>query len=155
MVRVFIDTELWSFALKIPEETTDQEDVIARHDKAYSFLDEKLQIDNIYLSTHQLHELFHALSFRGAKLDTNFTRQYIEHLLELQNVTVVSNTIAHFKKSMILSCKSGIHIWDFLCILPVINQVEIIYTCDSHFKNEVFDDFKKPIQNPLGEWLVM
>ena len=151
--RLFIDTELWSFALKTPENAPDLERALGRHEIANEFLKKKLASDQIYITTHQLTEIFHALSFRGAKLDRNFTRAYIENLMKLQNVIVVNTTSVHFKKAMVLSCISGVHVWDFLCVIPVINHVETLFTCDSHFQNKIFETFKKPIQNPVDFWL--
>jgi len=38
-------------------------------------------------------------------------------------------------------------------MLPIINQIEIIYSCDKHLKSEYFQKMKVPIQNPLDIWL--
>jgi hypothetical protein len=86
-------------------------------------------------------------------LPVQFTIEYIENLMKLENVTIVDTNALHFQNAMSLCRISGIHIWDFLCVLPVVEKIEQIYTCDSHFKNRVFTDFNKPIENPIAFWL--
>ncbi|MHA1377645.1 MAG: hypothetical protein ACTSRG_04585 [Candidatus Helarchaeota archaeon] len=151
MKEVFIDTELWSFALKKPLEK--KPNLLKRYKQAKDFLMTRFKEDIIYISSHQLSEIFHVLSFRGNKLPIKFTINYIEKVMKLKNIKIINNNLIHFKKSMELSQESNIHIWDFLCVLPVIYQIEIIYTCDTHFKAEVFKNFKRSIQNPLDFWL--
>jgi predicted nucleic acid-binding protein len=152
MARVYIDTELWSFAIKKPKENYSA-DAKDKHNLASSFLKQKFQKDRIFISFHQLAELFHALSFRGSKLPVEKSRDYLEKLVRMENVTIIANDLIHFRNAMQMSQDSNIHIWDFLCILPIIDHIEIIYTCDSHFKNDIFKTFNKPIENPLGKWL--
>jgi predicted nucleic acid-binding protein len=152
MVRAYIDTELWAFALKKAKEGDDTA-IVSRFEKANAFLKKSFSRDQIYISSHQLHEIFHVLSFRGRKLPIQFTVEYIENLMKLENVTIVENSTLHFQSAMNLCRTSGIHIWDFLCVLPVVERIEQIYTCDSHFKNKAFTGFNKPIENPINFWM--
>lgn len=152
MPRVFIDTEIWSFALKKPRKNA-PEDEKKRFILAHHFLTERITNDEIVLTTHQVAEIFHVLSFRGKKLPTTFTRSYIEHLLLLPNVSVIPISKSHLEKAMALSQDAGIHVWDFLCVVPLVKQIEIIYSCDKHMQSELFQTFKIPVQNPLNVWL--
>lgn len=152
MTRVFIDTELWNYAIKKPKDNVDS---VAknRYLLASSFLKERFKKDHIYISNHQIAEMFHVFSFRGSRIPIVTTRTYLENLGNMENITVIEVDALHIKNAMKLSQESGVHIWDFLCILPVLDHVEIIYTCDSHFQSRTFEDFGKPIENPLGDWL--
>jgi hypothetical protein len=121
--------------------------------KTKEFLVDKLKNDMIYTSTHQLGEIFHVLSFRGSKLPLIFTRDYIKNLIKLDNVIIIHNEISHLKDAIKYSSESGIHVWDFLCILPLLDYVETIYSCDHHFFSEYFQHFNIIIENPIDFWL--
>jgi len=54
-----------------------------------------------------------------------------------------------------LSAESGIHIWDFLCIVPIIDYIDIAYTIDPHFQHKVFKKLGIKMENPLGKWLTI
>ncbi|MFX0101260.1 MAG: hypothetical protein ACFFCS_16930 [Candidatus Hodarchaeota archaeon] len=151
MAKIYIDSEIWSYALKKPKDGSSNA-IIERYTKAKTFLLERITNDEIFLSLHQLHELFHILSFRGNKLPPDFTKKYLENLTKMETVTIVNNSLTHFKKAMERSILSGIHIWDFLCVIPLVNSIEIIYSCDKHFDSDEFKSFKKPIMNPIGTW---
>ena len=51
-----------------------------------------------------------------------------------------------------MSKDSNIHIWDFLCLLPISNDINVFYTTDSHFKHEIFTKFPIIFENPIEEW---
>jgi predicted nucleic acid-binding protein len=152
MTRIFIDTEIWSFGLKKPEEN-DSEEMKNRFTIAHNFLMERIKNDEIFISTHQIAEIFHVLSFRGKKLPIEFSSSFIEKLTQMSNISIIPITKNHIKQAFSLCNDSGIHIWDFLCIIPITNNIEIIYTCDKHMKSKIFQNFKIPIQNPIDIWL--
>ena len=152
MAKIFIDTEIWSFGLKKPDKS-DPENIINRFTIANNFIVERIKNDQIFITTHQICEIFHVLSFRGKKLPIEFTISYIEHLLSLSNISTITIATSHLKRAFLLSKTSGIHIWDYLCIIPLIHNLDIIYTCDKHFNTESFQKLKIPIQNPLNFWL--
>ena len=99
MAKIYIDSEIWSYALKKPKGGSSNA-IIERHTRAKTFLLERITKDEIYLSLHQLHELFHILSFRGNKLPPEFTKKYLENLAKMETVTIVNNSLTHYKKAM-------------------------------------------------------
>ncbi|MHA1521743.1 MAG: hypothetical protein ACTSRK_16305 [Promethearchaeota archaeon] len=160
--KVFIDTEIWSFALKNP--TSQQVEVTpslkVNHVKANDFLVNCLTNFDIFISTHQLTEIFHVLAYRGKKLSKEDAQDYITTLIDSENIFIIPTQLKHIQKSMSLSVQSGVHIYDFLCVLPIISKVESLYSCDTHFTTPIFESFKIPISNlkipisnPLDVWL--
>ena len=61
----------------------------------------------------------------------------------------------HVIEAIQLSMKSGIHIWDYICVLPLYNHVEILYSCDEHFKHKSFKSLGPKIENPLDIWITL
>ena len=39
----------------------------------------------------------------------------------------------HVMESVRASRETGIHVWDFLCFVPVKNYVSAVYSLDAHF----------------------
>ncbi|AEA46946.1 hypothetical protein [Archaeoglobus veneficus] len=152
---IFIDTELWSFALKKPvkEKFGDGfEKAYKMHVEAKKFLLENVERD-ILMSSHQLAEIYHVLAFRGLRLPVKFVLEYVINLMEAPNVILREVLPEHVRKAVDSSVKSGIHLWDFLCIYPILDELEVIYTCDAHFKHEEFRKLGVEIINPLDVWI--
>ena len=81
-MNVFVDTEIWSFAQKMPvkekfRNKLEYERFLKVHMKAKSFLKKVLRKEIIYMSLHQVAEIFHVLSFRGFKLPMDFVVEYV------------------------------------------------------------------------------
>jgi len=152
---IFIDTELWSFALKKPAKEKFEEGferAYRMHTRAKEFLLENVERD-IVMCSHQLAEIYHVLAFRGLRLPADFVLEYLTSLMESPNVILRETLPEHVKKAVESSMESGIHLWDFLCIYPILDELEIIYTCDAHFKHETFRKFNVEIINPLNVWI--
>lgn len=155
-----IDTELWSFALKKPSRKfyrTDLEynEALKIHQNSNSFLKKIIHNENyqIYFTNHQLSELFHVLSFRGNKLPIKDSVKFIKNLILLKNISIIINSFKDFLESMNLSMQSKIHIWDFLCVVPLKDYLNEIYTVDRHFQHDIFKRFNFKIKNPIEYWL--
>ena len=54
-----------------------------------------------------------------------------------------------------LSAESGIHAWDFACILPLYKDVTTLYSCDKHFKHHSIQSLGIPIENPVSKWFIL
>ncbi len=157
-MAIFIDTEIWVFAQKIPEPSKFQDDgdfhrADRLHREANTFLKKKIGESEICMSYHQLCEIFHSLAFRGAKLPRDFVSTYCHQLLDARFMRWFKVLESHVKMAIDLSVKSGIHAWDYICVLPVVDEVEIIYSCDEHFKHDTFKALSPEIMNPVGEWM--
>lgn len=159
-MSIFIDTQLWIFALKIPErsnfkDSADYEKILLYHERSNDFLNKHLAESDILMTFYQLGEIYHVLGFKGNRLPIEFVNEYCSQLLngEYMHWYPIDNNI--IIESMKLSCQSGIHIWDYLCVLPLYKDVEVVYTCDKHFKHESFQSLGPPIENPLDEWIIL
>ena len=67
-MNVFVDTQLWVYAFKVPQRekfTSEDEyrDALRMHSRANEFLRDALLNHMLYITTHQLAEIFHALAF--------------------------------------------------------------------------------------------
>lgn len=159
-ISVFIDTQLWVFALKIPETSnfnskTEYEIAIQRYKLASAFLKLKLSTAEILMTNFQLSELFHALGFRGAKLPLHYVQEYCTELLRGEYMHWYNVKNEDVKRAIELSTQSKIHIWDYLCVLPLYKDADVLYSCDEHFENDTFKSLGVLIDNPINEWTII
>jgi len=155
--NIFIDTEIWTYSFKTPlkENYQDEENFqvdFSIHERALLFFKTLAGTVNYYMTTHQLCELYHVLRFRGTKMESTQVKKIIQSIRESKNATIINITAEHVVKSIELSVKSNIHVWDFICVIPLIDQIVKIYTTDQHFNNVTFKDLGVEIENPLGTW---
>ena len=155
---IFIDTQLWVFAQKPPnkkkfrnEETYNQ--LLQNHQISKTFIAQKVETEEISMTYHQLGEIFHSLAYRGDKISLKFCQKYCWQLLDSQFICWYPITQEHLKTCITLSTDSGIHIWDYICVVPLIKEIIEIYSCDAHFQHDSFQQFGKPIINPLNQWI--
>jgi len=159
-LNVFIDTEIWAFAYKEPKRELfasdeDFKKAVRYHATARSFLEEKLTKDRIYMSTHQLAEIYHVLSYRGIKLPKQTAKTIINSIIRSDRVVIVDVKRAHFNEALERSVRSCIHIWDFLCIIPVKDKVDVAYSMDKHFLHREIRSLVPRVENPIGEWRIL
>ncbi len=157
---IFIDTQLWIFAQKIPKKEKFRDDnsynqMVEFHQTSQKFLAQKIQTEEIAMTNHQLGEIFHALAYRGDKLKLEFSKKFCLQLMDSESIHLYLITNEDLKECISLSGESGIHIWDYLCIIPLLREILEIFTCDTHFQNESFQKLGKPITNPLTQWMVL
>jgi len=156
-LSIFIDTEIWVFAQKRPDPSkfpnkAEFEKWERYHKLTKEFLIQKSDEYEISMTSHQFCEIFHALAFRGMKLPIDFVNEFCLQIIRNKFVRWYQINQEHVKKAMKLSTQSGIHIWDYICVLPLYKDVKTLYTCDSHFKDASFQSLGTPIENPIGEW---
>jgi predicted nucleic acid-binding protein len=65
---------------------------------------------------------------------------------------IIEATLEDVQKCIDLSLASNIHVWDFLCVIPLKDQVDVIYTSDKHFTHQSMQDLGVAIENPIGTW---
>ena len=61
----------------------------------------------------------------------------------------------HYKEALRLSSLSGIHIWDYLCIIPLKELIDIAYTNDKHFLHPTIKSLIPRVENPIGKWITI
>ena len=157
-LNIFIDTQLWVYAFKKPQRGrfTNREEynkALQMHSKANKFIHDSLLEHTIYFTTHQLAEIFHALAFRGVRIDRGEALRIIEKLMKSSKTVIIEVKKKHYREALRLSSLSGIHIWDYLCILPLKGVIDIAYTNDQHFLHPTIRNLVPEINNPLEEWL--
>ncbi|MHA1358126.1 MAG: hypothetical protein ACTSRC_08450 [Candidatus Helarchaeota archaeon] len=157
MSNIMIDTQIWIFSKKVPtkvkyDSDSDFQDAFKLHKKATQFFQNLPNDTIIYLSIQQIGELFHTLSFRGFKMALAQTKEFINDLINSKHIKIVPYSLKDFKRAIELSVRSRIHIWDYLCVIPLIEHISKVYTTDAHFKNETFSELGLSIENPLDTW---
>lgn len=159
-MNIFIDTEIWSFSQKVPEESKfsskiEYEKSLNIHKKSSKFLSEQIKKNQIYMTYHQISEIYHVLGYRGVKIPINLLISFCSELLSSKLIKFFSIDENHIKKAIELSVQSKIHVWDYLCVLPLIEETEILYSCDKHFTDPTFQNLGPKIVNPINEWIVL
>jgi hypothetical protein len=158
-LAVFIDTQLWIFAQKVPVESnfTDPSEcatALKRHQKAQQFMKRQISSTRIAMTLHQLFEIYHALAFRGSKVPRERAKEYCTTLLHSKFMIWYSISSFDVEAALNRSQESGVAVWDFACVLPLYKDVSTLYTCDKHFQNTSFSALGIPIENPIDEWFV-
>lgn len=159
-MKVFIDTEIWIFSKKKPtpekfSKKSDFQNAQKLHEKAKEFLKIQINQNEILMTYHQISEIFHILGFRGTRVPLDSVQRYCSQLLTSEFIYWYQNTIEHINKALEISSQSGIHIWDYLCVLPIYKGIDMIYTCDEHFKHASFQSLGPLIENPIGDWITL
>ncbi|MHA1437412.1 MAG: type II toxin-antitoxin system VapC family toxin [Promethearchaeota archaeon] len=156
-MKVFIDTEIWVFAKKKPglgrfAKKSEFNEVKEFHIKSKEFLKKQIGENEILITNHQLAEIYHVLGFRGLKLPLEAVLQYCTQLISSKFVRRYSISSEHLIESIKLSRQSGIHVWDYLCVIPLRGDADVLYSCDVHFKDPTFQSLGPKIINPLNKW---
>ena len=156
-MNVFIDTQIWVYSFKKPlrvkfENEKAYEEAVLMHNTARKLVKDSLVNHTIYLTTHQLAELFHVLAFKGVKMDKKDALEILEKISGSSKTVIINVKKKHYKKALKLSNLSGIHIWDYLCILPLKGLIDIAYTNDKHFLHPTLKNQTPKLENPLGKW---
>ena len=133
-----IDTELWSMAKKRPDEDkfASKEEftkALEMHRRAKAFFVKVFPMLKIYMSIHQLAEIYHVLAFRGARIPRSHAEAIVRSIMEDGNIIKVPVTLEHVEEAIRESVESNIHVWDYLCFIPVKDYVDTVFTCDKHF----------------------
>jgi hypothetical protein len=157
-MNVFIDTELWSFSFKKPDiknfsSKEEFKKALKLHTESDNFLQEHIKNNRIFMTFHQLSEIYHVLGFRGKKMSKNQVENLCLKLLDGKFIKWFTIERIHINEAIKISAKSNIHIWDYLYILPLIEEVNVIFTCDKHFLNASFQALHNNIVNPLSKWM--
>lgn len=150
-MKILIDTRIWVLALKAPflEKNDPQMRLAAR---AAAFLKRTLNGNtNLLFSSQLIAEIYHVLSQRGKKMPAAQARALITELLERGGAVYRPISQSIFLRAMDISAISGIHLWDYLVVLPFEETLDRIYTMDPHFQHPSFQTFC-PVENPLGIW---
>ena len=159
-MKLFIDTEIWIFAQKIPlkskfQTATEYKKYYTLHEKAKEFLIQKISNDEICMTFHQLCEIFHSLAFRGKRFSKEKAKKYCSLLIKSDFIYWYPIELKDIINATQLSSESNIHIWDYLCIIPIYKAVDVIFTCDQHFQHSSFQNMGPPVKNPIGEWITL
>ncbi len=157
MIKAFVDTEIWSLAKKKPvrekfKEKSDYEKALRIHESCRRFFEEEFEDLRIYITLHQLAEIFHVLAFRGHRIPANEAFEIVNNLISDDDVIKVPVLAEHMTESFVASKETGIHVWDFLCFIPLKNYVKVVYSLDKHFIT-IGERYNVKVVNPAEEWL--
>lgn len=159
-MAIFIDTQLWVFAQKAPDEqrianSTDYNSAFEIFSIAHDFLEKQIMVHQIAMTFHQLFEIYHALGFLGFKLPLDFVQEYCTTLLNASFMKWYEISPETMENALKSSSESGIHVWDYACVLPLYRDVTMLYSCDKHFQHESFKTLGVPIENPIKKWFTV
>ena len=154
-----VDTELWSFAKKKPDEGrfASREDFVRAldmHERARDFFLNVFPGLKVYMSVHQLAEIYHVLAFRGTRVSKAYAENVVRAILEDERIVKVAVTLEHVVEAVRESVESNIHVWDYLCFIPVKDYIDTVFTCDRHFVT-IGEKYDVKVVNPLGIWITL
>ncbi|MFQ5977014.1 MAG: hypothetical protein ACE5OZ_02640 [Candidatus Heimdallarchaeota archaeon] len=157
---MFIDTQLWVFAKKEPiiEKFVDKEsfqEYRRFHQNCQQFLLRAIREEQIWLTLHQIAEIYHSLSFKGMKLPRNQSHAFLRDLENQENVRIVDLRSQDYNLALQESTKSGIHVWDYLCVLPLTGRIRQVVSCDKHFQHESLRLKGSKLVNPIEKWFLL
>ncbi len=156
-MRAFVDTELWSFAKKRPVRRrfkSEEEFNLALeiHERVVEFFRDVFPSLHIYISHHQLIEIFHVMAFRGLRVPLHEALAIVERIMEDESIVKVPITADVIREALKESSETRIHVWDFLCFLPVRGFVDIAYSSDPLFR-VIGERYGVEVANPVGRWI--
>ena len=159
MKGVMVDTEIWSIAKKKPDEKkyASREEftkALKMHERARDFFTSVFPKLKVYMSIHQLAEIYHVLAFRGARIPKSYAENIVRAIIEDDNIIKATITLGHIEEAIKESIESGIHVWDYLCFIPVKDYIDTVFTCDKHFIT-IGKKYKVKILNPLDTWITL
>jgi len=155
--KAFVDTEIWSLAKKRPvrkkfKSESDYKRALKMHESCREFFKEEFDKLRVYMSLHQVAEIFHVLAFRGFKIPLEEALAIVKGIMEDDRIVKVPVLAEHLEESFTMSKETGIHVWDFLCFVPLKNYVDVIYSLDKHFIT-IGKLYGVEVLNPAQEWL--
>ncbi len=159
-MRVFVDTQLWVYAFKKPRRNAfntleEYKEALDMHRVSLEFIKNVLMGHIVYMTTHQLAEIYHALAFRGIRMNRDIALEVVEELRKSTKTVIIDVRKKHYREALRLSMESGIHVWDYLCILPLKEYLDIAYTNDKHFLHPALNNLVPRVENPLNKWLTL
>ncbi len=159
MIEAFVDTEIWVLAKKKPvrekfKSESDYKKALKIHENCRKFFEKEFDKLRIYITLHQVVEIFHALAFRGYRIPLNDAFSIVDGLMKDDSIIKVPILTEHVTESITASMETGIHVWDFLCFVPLKDYVKVIYSLDRHFL-EIGNRYNVKVVNPAQEWLIL
>ncbi len=159
-MKVFIDTQIWVYAFKKPKEEGFKnrdsfKEALQIHSNAVRFLRGALANHEIYITTHQLAEIYHALAFRGMRMDVGQALEIVNRIMKSSKTVLVEVKKRHYREALKLSSVSGIHVWDYLCVVPLRGLIDVAYSNDRHFLHSTLRNLVPKVENPIGKWFTL
>lgn len=145
---VCVDTNIWEYAYV---EELDITDGLTLTCEARTFVADLLGDSgrSIAVSQYQVIEILDVL--RKTRVGEGI-RDGLYRLFHTPKCRIVACTDDLVGEAFRLSKQSGIHIYDYMVALPLRGLVQVIYTADSHFENEHFQQIARVV-NPLS-WVM-
>lgn len=88
-------------------------------------------------------------------MDSRQALGIVEKIMKSAKTVVVEVKKRHYKEALRLSSLSGIHVWDYLCIIPLKGLIEVAYTNDRHFLHASIKSLIPKVKNPVGKWITV
>jgi len=113
-----VDTEIWSIAKKRPfpdnfSSRSEYLKALRAHKAARKFFLEIFPALKVYISAHQLAEIYHVLAFK--RLPREEAANIVLAILEDGDIVKVPLLQRHVEEAIKKSATSGIHTWGITC----------------------------------------
>ncbi|MBI2897915.1 MAG: hypothetical protein HYY06_30430 [Deltaproteobacteria bacterium] len=150
-VSTLIDTRVWVLALRAPALPADSPLADAAN-RAAELASTCIDRDLVLFTPQLVAEIHHvAMSRVRPRPLATAVVDYLSGLLSLRNARLRAATRRDVADALALSTQSGIHIWDYLVVLPWRGRVDRIVSMDPHYRHPHFAQIAS-LENPLGIW---
>jgi len=150
-VSTLIDTRVWVLALRSPaiEPQAPLADLAGR---AAVLVRDAIEHELVLFTPQLVAEIHHVATsrLRPRSLGT-VVRDYLHAILARRHTRFRPATRSHVDEALSLSAESGVHVWDYLVVLPWRGRIDRVITMDPHYRHAHFGTLAR-IENPLGLW---
>ena len=81
--------------------------------------------------------------------------EIIDKIMKSSKTVLVEVKKRHYTEALKLSGVSGIHVWDYLCVIPLKELIDVAYTNDRHFLHPTLRNLVPKVENPVGKWITL
>jgi hypothetical protein len=146
-----IDTRLWVLALRAPVYLPGSH-LGELGGRAADIVRSALREDVVLFSPQLVAEVHHVATSRvRPRLVGVAIGKYLQQVLGRRNARFRTLSRPLLEEALSRTAESGIHVWDYLVVLPWKGRVDRILTMDPHYRHAHFTALAA-VENPLGIW---
>jgi hypothetical protein len=150
-VWTLIDTRVWVLALRAPLYPAGS-GLAELAGRAAALVTTALTAEVVLFTPQLVGEIHHVTTARvRPRMESALVARYLRQVLGRRNVRFRDGGRPRTLAALERSAASGIHVWDYLVVLPWERAIDRIVTMDPHYRHPHFTTLAR-VENPLGLW---